>query len=284
MSWIDELMGKTARQISKAYNDALEAAVKKSREFLRRARDVEKGKIKPPSSMKTEKQKEAWKRGYMRRAAEKSGVVEKIAQEMQGAGIKARKRIEASMARVYEKSRANVLKLLDKAAPSNLPTLTRKEIELLLYRDGAAGAFSRIALNNIGSDARAVKRLRNEFAQALKKGENDAQMIARIRNVTGMEERDARRVLRTEKTHIESLAKQDTAMEHYRATGRRSRKRWHCTFRNSRDSHIAMDGQTVWIDEDFTLPSGAPISYPGDSRAGAAEVCNCQCWLEILEG
>lgn len=284
MSWIDDLIGKTAREISKAYNDALEAAVRKNREFLRRAREVESGKIKPPAGIKTEKQIEAWKRGYMRRAAEKSGAVESIAREMQGAGIKVRKRIQESMARAYEKSRGNVLKLLDKVAPSNLPTLTRKEIELLLYRDGAAGAFSKIALGNIGSDARAVKRLRNEFAQAIRRGENDQQIIARIRTVTGMEERDARRVLRTERTHIESLAKQDTAMEHYKKTGLRSRKRWKCAFRNSRDSHMAMDGQTVWIDEDFTLPSGAKISYPGDSKAGAAEVCNCQCWLEILEG
>lgn len=283
MSWIDDLIGKTARQISKAYNDALEAAVRKNREFLRRAKDVEDGKIKPPGSMKTERQKDAWKRGYLQRAADKSGVVESIAGEMQKAGIRVRKRIQQSMERVYGRSRENVIRLLDKTVPANLPTMTRKEIELLLYRKGASGAFSKIALRNLGNDARAVKRLRNELAQALRRGETDREIIERIRRVTGMEEKDAMRVLRTERTHIESLARQDTAMEHYRATGRRSRKRWHCTFHNSRDSHIAMDGQTVYIDEDFTLPSGEPISYPGDSRAGAAEVCNCQCWLEILE-
>jgi hypothetical protein len=92
------------------------------------------------------------------------------------------------------------------------------------------------------------------------------------------------RVLRTERTHIESLAMQDTAMEHYKATGARPRKRWICMFRNSRDSHVQMHGQTVFVDEDFTLPSGNPISYPGDSKAGAAEVCNCQCRMEIIGG
>lgn len=284
MDFFDRLIEMTARKISKAYNDALAAAIKKNREFLKRAKDVESGKIKPPSVYKTKKQVEAWKRGYMRRAAEKSGVVENIAKEMQAAGIKVRKRIQESMSRVYEKSRENVIKLLDKTIPAHLPEMTRKEIELLLYRQGKAGAFSKIAFKNMGSDARVTKRLRNEFAQGLKRGEDDAKLIARIRKVTGMEEGDAARVLKTERTHIQSLAAQEAAMEHYRATGVRPRKQWICTFHNSRDSHIAMHEQIVFIDEDFTLPDGKKISYPGDSKAGAAEVCNCQCYLKILKG
>lgn len=275
---------KTARQIQKEYNDALEAAIKKNREFLKRAKDVQSGKIKPPAGLKTEKQIEAWKRGYMRRVAEKGEVVESIAKEMQAAGIKTRKRIQETMSRIYAQTRKNVSALLDKVIPANLPEMTRKQAEILLYRSGKAGAFSKIAFHNMGENARAVKRLRNEMAQAIIKGEDDAKIIERIRKVTGMEESDAMRVLRTERTHIESLAMQDTAMEHYKATGARSRKRWICMFRNSRDSHVQMHGQTVFVDEDFTLPSGNPISYPGDSRAGAAEVCNCQCRMEIIGG
>lgn len=280
----DSEIKKTARQIQKEYNDALEAAIRKNREFLKRARDVQNGKIKPPAYYKTEKQIEAWKRGYMRRAAEKSNVVEGITKEMQGAGIKTRKRLQQTMSRIYADTRANIAKLLDKVVPANLPAMTRKQAEILLYRDGLAGSFSKIALNNLGSDAKITKRLRNEMAQAIIKGEDDAKIITRIQKVTGMEESDAMRVLRTERTHIESLAMQDTAMEHYRATGARPRKKWICTFHNSRDSHKSMHGQTVFIDEDFTLPSGAPIRYPGDSQAGAAEVCNCQCYMKILEG
>jgi predicted GNAT family acetyltransferase len=203
---------------------------------------------------------------------------------MQSAGIKTRKRIQETMGRIYADTRKNIVKLLDKVAPANLPEMTRKQAEILLYRSGKAGAFSKIAFENMGSDVRAVKRLRNEMAQAIMRGEDDAKIIKRIQNVTGMEKNDAMRVLRTERTHIESLAMQDTAMEHYKATGTRPRKRWICMFRNSRDSHMAMHGQTVFIDEDFTLPSGGAISYPGDSSAGASEVCNCQCTMEVLEG
>lgn len=280
----DTEVKKTARQIQKAYNDALEAAIRKNREFLKRAKDVQSGKIKPPAGLKTEKQIDAWKRGYMRRAAEKNEVVRSIAREMQEAGIKTRKRIQESMGRIYAQTRKNVSQLLDKVIPANLPEMTRRQAEILLYSKGKAGAFSRIAMHNLGNDAKAVKRLRNEFAQAIIKGEDDKKIIERIRKVTGMEENDAMRVLRTERTHIASMAMQDTATEHYQKTGVRPRKRWICMFRNSRDSHIKMHGQTVFIDEDFTLPSGNPISYPGDSRAGAAEVCNCQCRMEIIGG
>lgn len=279
---VDNEVKKTQRQISKEYNDALQKAIRKNWEFLKRARDVQSGKIKPPASYKTEKQIEAWKRGYMRRAAEKSSVVEGIAKEMQQAGVKTRKRIQETMGRVYADTRANITKLLDKTVPANLPEMTRKQAEILLYRDGLAGSFSKIAFQNMGSDLKVTKRLRNEMAQAIIRGEDDAKIIARIQRVTGMEEGDAMRVLRTERTHIESLAMQDTAMEHYRATGARPRKRWICIFRNSRDSHKLMHGQTVFVDEDFTLPGGAPISYPGDSKAGANEVCNCQCRMEVL--
>ena len=130
MSVIDRAVAKTQRQISKEYNDALQAAIRKNREFLKRARDVESGKIKVPSGLKTERQIEAWKRGYMRRAAEKSQVVEKIANEMAEAGIHTRKRIQATMGRVYAESRKNTAKLLDKTVPANLPQFTRRHADV----------------------------------------------------------------------------------------------------------------------------------------------------------
>lgn len=283
MGVIDDTVRKTQRQISKEYNDALQEAIRKNREFLKRARDVETGKIKPPIGLKTDRQIAAWKNGYLRRAAEKFNVVESISAQMSAAGVNVRKRIQTSMSTIYAKSRENVTKLLNKKFPANISPVTKKQAEMLLYRNGKAGAFSKIAFKNLGDSEKIAKRLRNEFAVGLTRGENDKQLIKRIQRVTGMQENDARRVLRTERTHIENLAAQDTAIEHYEKTGVRSRKRWICVFKNSRDSHMLMHGQTVFIDEDFTLPSGEPISYPGDSSAGAAEVCNCQCYLEILE-
>ena len=284
MATIKGIEAMTQRQISKAYNDALQTAIRKNRDFLKKARDVDTGKIKPPAVYTTEKQIEAWKRGYMRRAAEKSNAVQSIADEMRVAGVNVRKRIQASMVTVYETSRKNVERLLDKTVKANLPEMSRKQIEVLLYGQGNQSAFTKIAFNRLESNTVLQRRLRQQFSLSIQRGETQQQLLARIRNVTGREESDAMRILRTESTHIESMAQQQTALEHWHKTGVKPMKRWVCMFHNSRDSHIAMHGQTVGIDEDFTLPSGQKIKYPGDSSAGAAEVCNCQCRMEIVQG
>lgn len=47
----------------------------------------------------------------------------------------------------------------------------------------------------------------------------------------------------------------------------------------TRDSHRAMDGQTVGVNEPFTTGAGYRLMHPGDTSLGApgAEVINCRC-------
>lgn len=47
--------------------------------------------------------------------------------------------------------------------------------------------------------------------------------------------------------------------------------------RRTRDTHRAMDGQTVAWGELFVSPSGARLRYPGDPKAPAEERINCRC-------
>lgn len=53
--------------------------------------------------------------------------------------------------------------------------------------------------------------------------------------------------------------------------------------RRVRDSHVAMDGQTVGLDEPFRTPNGDFIMYPADSSLGAPgnEVINCRCTVRM---
>jgi len=50
-----------------------------------------------------------------------------------------------------------------------------------------------------------------------------------------------------------------------------------------RDSHAAMDGQEVGLDEPFRTPDGAVLMYPGDSSMGAPgeEVIGCRCRVRL---
>lgn len=59
-----------------------------------------------------------------------------------------------------------------------------------------------------------------------------------------------------------------------------------------RDSHVAMEGQTVKMNEPFVTPDGAMLMFPGDTSLGApgSEVINCRCrvrhevdWFADLE-
>ena len=71
----DAVYKKTKRQIQKEYNDALERALKKNKEYFKTVEAVQSGKIKPPSGLHTDAQIEAWKRGYLRRYAQKSDAI-----------------------------------------------------------------------------------------------------------------------------------------------------------------------------------------------------------------
>jgi Phage Mu protein F like protein len=49
----------------------------------------------------------------------------------------------------------------------------------------------------------------------------------------------------------------------------------------TRDSHLAMDGQEVGMDEPFVTPSGEELMYPGDPDASAKERINCRCTVTL---
>ncbi len=58
-------------------------------------------------------------------------------------------------------------------------------------------------------------------------------------------------------------------------------RRWRATQdARTRDSHFAMDGQEVGLEEPFVAPSGEQIMYPGDPRASAKERIRCRCTVE----
>lgn len=50
-----------------------------------------------------------------------------------------------------------------------------------------------------------------------------------------------------------------------------------------RDSHAAMDGQEVGLDEPFVTPDGEKLMFPGDPSLGASggEVINCRCRVRL---
>jgi hypothetical protein len=64
------------------------------------------------------------------------------------------------------------------------------------------------------------------------------------------------------------------------SAGNLRRKRWRVNSRNPRDSHQAMDGETVGIRDLFS--NG--LRWPGDPRGSAEDNANCQCTVDFLRG
>lgn len=75
-------------------------------------------------------------------------------------------------------------------------------------------------------------------------------------------------------TAVGSFAQHEAAKQNL---GTKATKTWVTRSGDPRDSHAAMDGQTVGIDEPFS--NG--MRWPGDADGGVDEVAGCQCGLVI---
>lgn len=114
--------------------------------------------------------------------------------------------------------------------------------------------------------------------KGLESGKTYAQMASDVEEIVGNDVMNPMRIARTEGHRIRESGKLHAARD-IEAKGYELTKTW-VTMKDERvrSSHQDMDGQTVGIDEEFTLPSGAKTQAPG--MAGIAEEdINCRCIL-----
>ena len=180
---------------------------------------------------------------------------------------------------VYNESFFRTAYALEQGANMNLGfgQLPAKQVEAAItnpYREIALDTHKQQVRNNI----------RRDITQGIIQGESYPQMAKRVQASLEQNLNNAERIARTEAHRAREAAGLDS-MEHAQEMGVNLQKQWVSTVdQRTRDTHAAMDGQRVAVDEDFTSPSGAKGPAPGELGA-AAEVINCRCTsIAIIEG
>lgn len=264
------------KRIGEIYNEALKQAIKNNRAFLesvkmldKKEKDLEKAGWTPGKIGK-------WKKEETNKLLREQRVVQRIAKELNDAGIPAAKEILDTMPEIYKTNRDYAVRKLSKDVTARFDIYDKRQIEILLK--DTQPAFSKIAYKHLGSNPAIVRRLQNEMAQATVLGESQTKIVERIRKVTGQSEYQAKRVAQTERVRIQSQARYD-GLKEGEAMGLDVTKEWSARMVNTRESHAALNGTVIKVSEKFQTIWGNELEYPGDPSAPAEEVINCHCVL-----
>lgn len=279
----EQLMMEIENRYVTVYNAALVKAIRNVRGFLQKVRDVESGKIQPPQYYVDRDEVGKWREGYLKELMRQMRVVENITAELDAAGGKSAEIIKGGLDEVYQINRSETVGeiniALDRSGATLRPSfamMDKRSIRIAI--DDAQPVFSKIAYQNLGNNLAARRKMQNSLAEALALGEGQDKILRRIRRIAAMEMYQARRIAQTECTRVRSQARYEAGQEAARQ-GVGVYYEWSTRMRNSRESHVRLDGQQRMQGEPFETISGAQLLYPGDPSAPAREVINCFCVL-----
>lgn len=128
------------------------------------------------------------------------------------------------------------------------------------------------------------QKLNSAITQGVLQGDSIPDISKRLQSVTDMDRRAAIRNARTMTTSAENGGRQDSYTR-AESMGIKMKKQWMATLdSHTRDTHKALDGQMVPINEPFEA-GGYSIMYPGDPDADPAMVYNCRCTMvAVVDG
>lgn len=121
------------------------------------------------------------------------------------------------------------------------------------------------------------KAIERELIEAIEAGESIAQVELRLKDMPGFDRKRARATARTEVLTASSQANWESFMQSPSVIG----KKWKHSGGKKitpRETHVAMDGEVVGVDELF-LVDGEFGMYPRDTTFSAKNRVNCGCVL-----
>lgn len=275
----DTIERKLMDRITKIYTRALKKALRNKAAFLCKVKAVDDGDIKPPQYYVDRDEVAKWRQGFVNELMRQDAIIDGIMQELNAVGADVSGLIRKAMVDMYGVNRQEVIAYAQQlAGGAELMFAKETKAQLASLLQAQESPFSRIAYRNLGQNTAIRRRLQNEMAQSVILGESQEKIIRRIRRVTGQSVAQARRVAQTERTRIQSQARQKV-MEEAAAQGVVMGREWTARMVNTRDTHAALSHTVKPIGEAFVTVEGNRLMYPGDPSAPAREVINCHCVL-----
>lgn len=157
---------------------------------------------------------------------------------------------------------------------------TYDEIASLLFDIDKSPPFTKIAYKHLGSIKSVTDRLREQMIIATLRGENQNQILKRIKSITGQKVWQARRVAQTERTRVQSQGRYHSGLEAQKM-GIELDKQWIARLVRTRERHEHAHMEIV----DYNHLFLTKLLYPGDQNSPgsyASNVINCHCYMKTM--
>lgn len=197
---------------------------------------------------------------------------QKTAVEIALQALTAKKLIERMTAKAYATNFWWSAFNTSKDTNIDLPFFLQVQLDILARE--IQTPFSKIAYADITTAKLYLPRLQRELEEAIKKGESQPQIIARIRRATEYARNRARLIAQTERNRVQSQARYE-CMKQAQGLGVKLEKQWLARLIRTRERHLDSHLTVVPLDKPFN--NG--LMFPGDPNGTADNVCNCFCVL-----
>lgn len=157
-----------------------------------------------------------------------------------------------------------------------VPIITPIDQEAMVRAVQLDSKISKGLYTRLGEDVNLLKKkITAQVSRSIATGMTYAQTAKALENYTRIGYNNSIRIARTEGHRVQTTATMD-AMEKAKEKGAEILKQWDSTLDdNTRESHVAVDGEIRELDKPFS--NG--LMFPGDPNGAAAEVINCRCAL-----
>lgn len=279
----DKELEKLEKRIKKTYREAYNDLTSTIQDYFRKfaERDEEQKELLTSGEI-TNAQYKQWRLAQIGRGERFEAMRDKVARRMTDANAVARAYVNDVTPGIYSLNRNYAAYTIERVAGDvgfdmwDEQTVKR----LIVQRPGLMPHYPEKRALKRGLDlAYGKKQITAGVTSSILQGKNIRDMADDLQSrIVTMNRDSAIRTARTAVTSAQNAGRMDS-YEEAEEMGIKIKKRWLATLDDrTRHEHAILDGQTVPIDEPFTV-DGEEIMYPGDPSAPGYLVYNCRCTL-----